>query len=97
MDTLLTGPLLYLTVAWGISTGVLILLSIYRAILSSKEEGKDQLFLTGAEEHLAADVHEVAARLLRLSKPIIALSVLSVVLLLVIGVMWVQARLNAPY
>lgn len=95
MNTLLTGPLLYLTVAWGIITGVLILLSIYRGILSSKEEGKDQLFLDGAEERMAADVHEVAVRLLRLSKPIIALSVLSVVLLLVIGVMWIQARLNA--
>lgn len=97
MDTLLTGSLLYVTVAWGIITGVLIALWFYRSILSSKEEGKDQLFLAGAEAKMAADVHDVAARLLRLSRPIIALSVLSAVLLLVIGVMWVQARLNAPY
>jgi hypothetical protein len=97
MDTLLTGSLLYVTVAWGIITGVLIALWFYRSILSSKEEGKDQLFLAGAEAKMADEVHDVAARLLRLSKPIIALSVLSAVLLLVIGVMWVQARLNAPY
>ena len=94
MNTLLTGPLLYLTVAWGIITGVLILLSIYRGILSSKEEGREQLYLDGSEERMAAEEQELGARLLRLSKPIIALSVLSVVLLLVIAGMWIRARLN---
>ena len=94
MDTLLTGPLLYLTVAWGIITAALILLLSYRAILSSKEEGREQLYLDGAEERMAAEEQEIGARLLRLSKPIIALSVLSGVLLLVITGMWIWVRWN---
>ncbi|MBI3670497.1 MAG: hypothetical protein HY237_12035 [Acidobacteria bacterium] len=93
MDTLHWSPLLYLAVAWGIITGVLILLLIYRSILSSKEE--DQLFLDAAEEHMAAEQREIVARLIRLSKPIAALGVLSGVLLLVIAGMWIWEGLKS--
>src|SRR2546428_12602967 len=54
------GPLLYLAVAWGIITGVLIILLIYRSILSSKEE--DQLFLDAAEEHMAKEQRQIRTR-----------------------------------
>ncbi len=93
MDTLHWSPLLYLAVAWGIITGVLILLLIYRSILSSRED--DQLFLDAAEAHMAAEQREIVARLIRLSKPIAALGVLSGVLLLVIAGMWIWEGLKS--
>ncbi len=92
MDTLLSGLLLYLVVAWGIITGLLILLLLYRKTIASKEE--DQLFLDGAEDRLAAEQQEVTARLAQLSKPITALAVLSGVLLLVISGMWISERMS---
>lgn len=92
MDTLLSGLLLYLVVTWGIITGLLILLLLYRKTIASKEE--DQLFLDGAEDRLAAEQQEVTARLARLSKPIMALAVLSGVLLLVISGMWISERMS---
>ena len=38
MDTNLTGPLLYLLIAWGIVTAVFIVLFIWRSVLSSHED-----------------------------------------------------------
>jgi hypothetical protein len=92
MRTLLTGSLFYLTVTWGLVTGVLILLAFYRGVLRGKEEGREQIYLDETEARLAAEEQALSARLLPLSKPIIALSVLSMSLLLVIMGMWISAR-----
>lgn len=87
------GTLAYLLVAWGIVTGALIVLLIYRSILSTKEE--DQLFLDKAEEHMANEQRVIVDRLVRLSKPITVCGVASGALLLVIAGIWIWEGLKS--
>ena len=73
--------------SWGLVTAVLIVLLIYRATLSSKED--DQIFIDPAEHHLFEDQRVIVARISRLTKPILALAVTSAVLLLTSAGIWV--------
>jgi hypothetical protein len=73
-------------VSWGVITAVLVILVIYRGTLSSKED--DQIFLDAAEQHHYLDQQAVIAKMSRLTKPIIALAVISGVLLLTSAGLW---------
>lgn len=72
---------------WGIVTIVLVVLLIYRAMLSSKED--DQIFIDEAEHLHSEEQHVIVARMTRLRTPIIALTAISVVLLLSSISLWV--------
>ncbi len=51
------APLAYLLVTWGVVTGLLVIMVIYRATLSSRED--DQIFLNKAEDNMMASEQRV--------------------------------------
>jgi hypothetical protein len=79
--------LLYpLLIAWGVVTGVLICLLIYRGTLETREG--DQIFLDAAQESMANEQRAIVARIEALSRPIILLIVVSGALLVVVAGIW---------
>jgi Ni/Fe-hydrogenase subunit HybB-like protein len=80
-------------VSWGVITSVLIILVIYRGVLSSRED--DQIFIDAAEQHHYREQQAVIAKMSRLTKPIIALAVISGVLLLTSAGLWIYGGLKS--
>jgi hypothetical protein len=76
-----------LMISWGVITSVLVVLVIYRGTLSSRED--DQIFIDAAEQHHYQEQLVIINRISRLTKPIIALAVLSGVLLLASAGVWI--------
>lgn len=80
-------------ISWGAITAALVVLVIYRGTLSSKED--DQIFIDAAEQHHYKDQQAIIARITRLTKPIIALAVVSGALLLASAGIWVYEGLKS--
>ena len=72
--------------SWLVITAVLAILVIYRGTLSSRED--DQIFIDAAEQHHYREQQDIIARISRLTRPIIALAVVSGVLLMVSACLW---------
>ncbi len=89
---ILTGPLLYLLIAWGVVTAVFLGLLFRRSLLSSHED--DQIFLDAAEEHMAREQRELVAKINALSRPIMGTGILAGLLLLLIAGMWLREGLK---
>ena len=89
---MLTGPMLYLLILWGIVTAVFLALIAWRSVLSSHED--DQIFLDSAEEHMAKEQRELVAKINMLSKPLLASGITSGVLLLLIAGIFVYQGLK---
>ncbi len=87
MESTPHGPVLYLLIAWGIVTAIFIVLFIWRGVLSSHED--DQIFLDAAEEHMARHQRELVAKIMSLSRPLLITGILSGVLLLLAGGLWI--------
>jgi hypothetical protein len=85
--------LMVLMVSWGVTTAVLVILVIYRGTLSSRED--DQIFIDPAEQHHYQEQQAVIAKISRLTKPIIALAVISGVLLLTSAGLWIYEGLKS--
>jgi hypothetical protein len=90
--TTLTPPVFYLLIAWGIVTAVFVILLIRRGVLSSHED--DQIFLDAAEEHMAREQRELVAKIDTLSRPLLITGILSGVLLLLAGGLWIYEGLR---
>jgi len=91
----LTGPFLYLLIAWGVVTAVFIVLFIWRSVLSSHED--DQIFLDAAEEHMAREQRELVAKIDSLSRPLMGTGILAGALLLIIAGMWLREGLKGLF
>ena len=76
-----------LMISWGVITAFLVILVVYRGTLSSKED--DQIFIDAAEQHHYQEQLVIIARISRLTKPIIALAVMSGALLLASAGVWI--------
>ncbi len=71
---------------WGVLTGILILLLIYRSTLAMHED--DQLFLNDAESHLQIEQTELQRRMNRIQPILRVLGAGSGLLMLVICGLW---------
>jgi hypothetical protein len=76
-------------ICWIVITIVLVALVVYRGTLSSRED--DQIFIDAAEQHHYDEQIAIIAQMTRLTKPIIALSVLSGALLLASAGVWIYS------
>ena len=86
-------PLLgILLIVWGVITGALVVLMIYRSIVGMRED--DQLFLNRAEAQLEREQREVIATLTRTEPYVKVLGATSGLLLAVIAGLWVYEGLT---
>jgi hypothetical protein len=92
MDAVLSGPLLYLLIVWGVVTALFLLLVAWRAVLSNHED--DQIFLDAAQEHMAREQRELVSKINSLSRPLMASGITSGILLLLIAGLFVYHGLK---
>jgi hypothetical protein len=92
MESSLTGPVLYLLVAWGIVTAIFLALLIWRNLLESHED--DQLFLDAAEEHMAQEQRALVQKINTLSRPIMMTGILAGALLVTTAGLWLYEGLK---
>jgi hypothetical protein len=93
MGDLVWGPLAYLLLSWGVVTAALVLLVVYRVTLSSRED--DQIIISKAEDHIAAEQREIVSKITQLSRPIFALTVASSILLVASAGVWIYQGLKS--
>jgi len=93
MDESHSQILTILMVSWGVITVILTILVIYRGTLSSKED--DQIFIDASEQHHFKEQQAIIARISGLTKPIIALAVVSGALLLTSAGIWLYEGLKS--
>ncbi|HTZ33660.1 MAG TPA: hypothetical protein VMH31_14465 [Methylomirabilota bacterium] len=92
MESVLTGPMMYLLIGWGVVTVVFLALLAWRSVLTSHED--DQIFLDAAENHMAKEQRELVAKINMLSRPVLMSGICSGVLLLVIAGLFVYQGLK---
>jgi hypothetical protein len=89
----MTPGLKWLLIAWGIVTGILIVLLIYRSTLTMKED--DQLFLDESSSGMAAEQRELIAKVNKLNPLVKVLGASSGLMILVVAGWAVYIGLNS--
>ena len=89
----MTLGLEWLLIAWGIVTGILIILLIYRSTLTMKED--DQLFLDESSSGMAAEQRELIAKVNKINPLVKVLGATSGLMLLVVAGWAVYIGLNS--
>jgi multisubunit Na+/H+ antiporter MnhB subunit len=77
---------------WGVLTGILIVLLIYRSTLTMHED--DQLFLDNTNSHMQEEQTELLAKVNRLTVPVRVFASGSGVFLLVMAGLWISQKLT---
>jgi hypothetical protein len=86
------SPMVWLLIGWGVLTGILVILLIYRSTLTMHED--DQLFLDESESHMQAEQIEIMHKVNRISPYVKVLGALSGAMILVIAAMAIYQGLN---
>jgi uncharacterized membrane protein YjfL (UPF0719 family) len=86
------SPMFGLLVAWGVLTGVLIILLIYKSTLTMHED--DSIMLNETESQMQKDQAEVLAKMRKLAPIVKVLGALSGAMILVIAGLFIYQGLN---
>jgi hypothetical protein len=86
-------PMFMLLVAWGILTGVLIVLLIYKSTLTMHED--DSIFLNETESQMHKDQVEVLSKVKKIMPILKVLGALSGAMILVIAGLFIYQGLNS--
>jgi hypothetical protein len=87
------GTLQMVLLAWGVVTAILVCVWIYRSALENREE--DQIFLDAAGDSMAREQRAIVARIEKLSRPILALIVLSGALFVTMAGVWIWQSIQS--
>jgi uncharacterized membrane-anchored protein YhcB (DUF1043 family) len=86
------SPLVWMLTLWGVLTGVLVVLLIYRSTLTMQED--DQLFLDDTKSALEQEQREIIAKVNKLAPFVKILGAASGLMFLVIAGMFIYQGLN---
>jgi hypothetical protein len=86
------SPMFGLLVAWGVLTGILIILLIYKSTLSMHED--DSIMLNDTESQIQKDQAEVLAKISKITPIVKVLGALSGAMILVIAGLFIYQGLN---
>jgi hypothetical protein len=86
------SPLVWMLTLWGVLTGVLVVLLIYRSTLTMQED--DQLFLDDTKSALEEEQREIIAKVNKLTPFVKILGAASGLMFLVIAGMFIYQGLN---
>jgi hypothetical protein len=86
------SPLVWMLTLWGVLTGVLVVLLIYRSTLTMQED--DQLFLDDTHSALEQEQREIIAKVNKLNPFVKILGAASGLMFLVIAGMFIYQGLN---
>jgi uncharacterized membrane protein YjfL (UPF0719 family) len=87
------SPLYALMVAWGILTGILVILLIYRSTLTMHED--DSIMLNETESQIQKDQVEVLAKMRRITPIVKVLGALSGAMILLIAGLFIYQGLTS--
>jgi uncharacterized membrane-anchored protein YhcB (DUF1043 family) len=86
------SPLVWMLTLWGVLTGVLVVLLIYRSTLTMQED--EQLFLDDTKSALEQEQREIIAKVNKLTPFVKILGAASGLMFLVIAGMFIYQGLN---
>ena len=84
--------MVWLLIAWGVLTAILIILLIYRSTLTMHED--DQLFLNESDTHMELEQAEVLSKVNRIGPYVKVLGTVSGVMILVIAGIFIYQGLS---